>query len=245
MEKIAVAFECPNCHMKKNVRKLHDTPMAKIKCPGCGAELKLTFDVNAEPQTVVVELLQQADIKQPEAPQQQVDKKKNTVYQSMPQTPQVANQVATPPVYKPRVNPQLNGTAPRKGATQLLSHAATYELRHPVFVCRIGGRLNNKVVERYSIGKGAITIGRLDPINVSDIMFDKDPEMSRRSVELSVIPTEFSTVLKLKVLKATNPVTVGFHTLVEGETVALKFNEVFKIGSTNILVTDNPNLKKI
>ena len=230
MEKIAVPFECPNCHIRKNVRKLPATPQAKIKCPGCGEELKLVFDVTADPQTATVTLLSgvETPASQPEAP------RKETVYKAMPEG---FGQV-TPPSDP---GPQPSAA---KG-TQLLSNMSMPELRDPVFVCRLGGRRRNKVEDRYRIGAGTVTIGRIDPVTLSDIMFDRDLEMSRRSVELSVIPTEYETVLKLRVLKATNPVTVGFHTLVEGETMAIHFGEVFTIGRTSIVVTNDPNLKKV
>lgn len=235
MEKIAVSFECPNCHIRKNVRKLPTTPLAKIKCPGCGEELRLDFDINADPQTASVTLLSTSTSGDSEAhtPKQP---RKETVYKEMPP---VAPGPSVPPPYNPGPKP-----AASKG-TQLLSNMQMPELREPVFVCRLGGRKRNKVEDKYRIGAGAITIGRIDPVSVSDIMFDRDPEMSRRSVELSVIPTQFDTVLKLKVLKATNPVTVGFHTLVEGETMAIHFGEIFTIGRTSLVVTNDPNLKKV
>lgn len=245
MEKIAVPFECPNCHIRKNVRKLPATPQAKIKCPGCGEELKLVFDVNADPQTAIVTLLSgvETPASQLEAP------RKETVYKAMPEgfgqvTPPSAPGPAVPPPYNPRPSDPGPQPSAAKG-TQLLSNMSMPELREPVFVCRLGGRRRNKVEDRYRIGAGTVTIGRIDPVTLSDIMFDRDLEMSRRSVELSVIPTEYETVLKLRVLKATNPVTVGFHTLVEGETMAIHFGEVFTIGRTSIVVTNDPNLKKV
>ena len=111
-------------------------------------------------------------------------------------------------------------------------------MREDVYICRLGGKKANKVVERYRVGAGALTIGRRDSQIISDIMFEGDVEMSRRSVEIMVIPTMEGTVIKLKVLKSTNPIVVGYRSLVQGEVVAIHFGEIITLGRTAITITN-------
>ena len=247
MDKISVSFECPNCHTNKMVRKQPEIKAAKITCPKCGQVVKLVFDVTADPQTAVATLMNVG--KEPQAPEPQAVKKKETIYNEIHNSGSEVNEQQyghNTPLNNPgtifdgynQQTPPPPPSSQKKTQMMVNDGNAAPVLREDVYICRLGGKKANKVVERYRVGAGALTIGRRDSQIISDIMFEGDVEMSRRSVEIMVIPTMEGTVIKLKVLKATNPIVVGYRSLVQGEVVAIHFGEIITLGRTAITITN-------
>lgn len=246
MEKITVQFECPNCHIQKKLKKAPEMASGKIICPNCNSVIKIVFNTNADPQTVVSTSLADKP-KEIQPPIPSVAAKKETVYGNVDNI--ISEQIKQDPATSvPLQNKKATTYADVSGITppDYNSHKRTVvvdelknqpRLNQNIFVNRLGKR-GKKIIEKYQIFDGTITIGRQDPVQVSDIMFDNDPEMSRRSVQLSVIPTYQGVVCRLKVLKATNPVTIGTHVLVTGEEIAVSFNEEILLGKTRIIITD-------
>lgn len=241
-EKIVVTFECPNCHQQKKLRKAPELRTGKMKCPNCQTPIKLIFDTEAQPQTATASILQTANNPAESKP----DSKKKTVYGAQqpiappafhnPDSPQTRQDKGHTSYFNPEQEqnmPQNSGKSKTVMAGDLKNQQPP--LQHPLYLNRLGRR--NKIIEKYRIYEGAITIGRQDPIETSDIMFENDPEMSRRSVKLSVLPTWQGTVIRLKVLKATNPVAVANRALVNGEEVAVNINDVIRLGRTILTIT--------
>ena len=92
-----------------------------------------------------------------------------------------------------------------------------------------GGFFSRK---RHELRNGATVIGRNDPEEPSDLMFD-DPTMSCRSVLLEVDGKDGSC--KLSVLRATNPVSVNGVNYPEGSSIYLSFGDTLKMGRTTIV----------
>ena len=86
--------------------------------------------------------------------------------------------------------------------------------------------------KRHELRAGTTVIGRRDLELPSDLMFD-DSTMSRRSVQLLVDARDGSC--QLKVLSATNPVTVNGVAYPEGSSLYLTFNDTLKLGRTVIV----------
>ena len=94
-----------------------------------------------------------------------------------------------------------------------------------------GGFFSRK---HYQLHVGSNVIGRKDKKNPSDVEFD-DPEMSRRSAKVEVIPNEqgeYSFIFTL--IKSLNAVKVNDKQLNPGEEILLKHNDVIVMGKTTI-----------
>ena len=92
-----------------------------------------------------------------------------------------------------------------------------------------GGFFSKK---RHELRNGATVLGRNDPEEPSDLMFD-DPTMSCRSVLLEVDAKDASC--KLSVMRATNPVYVNAVNYPEGSSIYLNFGDTLKMGRTTIV----------
>ncbi len=92
-----------------------------------------------------------------------------------------------------------------------------------------GGFFSRK---RHELRNGATVLGRNDPEEPSDLMFD-DQTMSCRSVLLEVDGKDGSC--KLSVLRATNPVYVNAVNYPEGSSIYLNFGDTLKMGRTTIV----------
>ena len=92
-----------------------------------------------------------------------------------------------------------------------------------------GGFFSRK---RHELRNGSTVVGRNDPEEPSDLMFD-DPTMSCRSVLLEVDGKDGSC--KLSVLRATNPVYVNAVNYPEGSSIYLNFGDTLKMGRTTIV----------
>lgn len=248
MDKITVAFECPNCHIVKKIKKAADMQVGKIKCPSCQTPIKLVFDISVEPQTATASIIANPQSQpSPSAAPTPPASNKSTTFDKPGISDPTANQPATQKknktIYADEATLGIGQTPPPiytgKKATVVVDSVKQQKphLKENVFLNRLAKK-GKKIIEKYQIYEGSFTIGRQDPIIESDIMFDNDPEMSRQSVLLSVIPTYQSPVYRLKVLKATNPVVVGTHTLVHGEEVAVQPNEIFILGHTRLMLTN-------
>lgn len=231
MDKITVPFECPNCHVQKKLKKAPDMRSGKMKCPNCQTQIRLVFDIDADPQTATASIIQEqgaqeqiaAPLNNPAA-----GAKKKTVYEEAPSS-------YSAPANFPEADHGMQ--VPPKSKTVVVGGLRNQpELTQDIFLNRLG-KNGKKIVEKYQIYEGVITIGRYDPVVSSDIMFDHDAEMSRQSVQLSVVPTMQGVVCRLKVLKATNPVTIGTHILVTGEEMAVNFGDVITLGRTRIVIS--------
>ena len=84
----------------------------------------------------------------------------------------------------------------------------------------------------HQLHEGSNIIGRKDPAQPCDIMIDKDPSMSRRSVAITVSYTQKGYTFRLKVLNATNPVMHRGLPLTVGEEVYLNFGDELVLGKT-------------
>lgn len=88
----------------------------------------------------------------------------------------------------------------------------------------------------YNLGMGRNVVGRFDPDDLSDINIKGDKTISRRSVEINVEKTvKEGFTFKLKVLNATNPVTLNGKVLSLDSDVYLRFGDKLMLGKTTLL----------
>lgn len=82
---------------------------------------------------------------------------------------------------------------------------------------------------------GANTVGRNDPMELSDINID-DNTVSRRSllIEVERDDNQSGYRYRLTVVKATNPVTVNSKRLEPGNCIYLNFGDTIKVGNTTL-----------
>jgi len=94
--------------------------------------------------------------------------------------------------------------------------------------CLLWGSLFSK--KKYRLKMGSNTIGRKDSQKPSDLEFD-DPEMSRQSVRIDVMPgNEFM----FNVNKSLNPVMVNGKTIYQGFCIKLRDDDEITMGKTTI-----------
>lgn len=130
----------------------------------------------------------------------------------MPPTPPAAP--AAKPADEPYTETHVVGNHKQKGAGKL---------------AKIGKMFN----DYYELPIGEHTIGRYDETCRSDIQVKGDSYMSRRSICINVTFNSlegFSYLLR--VLQATNPVTLNGHPLANGSETYLNFGDIITLGHT-------------
>lgn len=101
---------------------------------------------------------------------------------------------------------------------------------------RFGGLMGKWSTKVFPLHIGMNTIGRKDDELPSDICFDHDDSMSRRSVSIEVIQKdEKGFLFKMKVLRAANPVLHNEKPLVEGEVIYLNYGDTIVLGRTKLI----------
>lgn len=93
--------------------------------------------------------------------------------------------------------------------------------------------------------EGSNIIGRKDDTSPSDIMIEKDDEISRRSVAINVVYNDEKRdfIYELKVLRNTNPVYVNGRPVGHDEIVRLNYNDIICLGKTNVTFIQNKEKK--
>lgn len=227
MEKIEVTFECANCHARKKLKKNPDMKSGIIVCPECGTKLRLEFDVTASPQTATAYIAANYN-----KSKKSMDEKCTHLGQPSEAPRPKVGETSKPD--KKTVDIRQQGQQqPGSG------YGMPPQGMQNVFITRLGGFRGNTPMEKFKLLGNAITIGREDPSYRSDIMFNHDPEMSRRSVQISMVSDPYyGSMYVLKVLKSTNPVMVGNRPVVIGEEVAIRFGDIIVLGKTRLLFSD-------
>ena len=132
---------------------------------------------------------------------------------------------------------QPSGTAGQNSQppTEPLGHRPTDPLSHDGLsghLVRLKQGLLGKNVS-YTLRPGKNIVGRADETYPSDISIDKDDTVSRRSVEIDVLPNEKGGYrYKLSILKATNPVYVNGSPMQVGEALYLNYGDTLQLGRT-------------
>lgn len=86
--------------------------------------------------------------------------------------------------------------------------------------------------QKYQLFEGTTTIGRYDEIDISDIMIRGDETMSRKSAAIIIEEEDGIYDYKLKVLNATNKVTVNNQRIKEGSETYLDFGDIIILGNS-------------
>lgn len=86
--------------------------------------------------------------------------------------------------------------------------------------------------QKYQLFEGTTTIGRYDEIDISDIMIRGDETMSRKSAAIIIEEEDGIYDYKLKVLNATNKVTVNNQRIKEGSETCLDFGDIIILGNS-------------
>ncbi len=97
----------------------------------------------------------------------------------------------------------------------------------------------------FRLREGANTIGRKDDTSPSDIMIERDDEISRRSIMIDVVYNDEKKdfTYELKVLRNTNPVYVNGRPMGNDEVISLNYNDIICLGKTNITFIQIKNKK--
>lgn len=97
----------------------------------------------------------------------------------------------------------------------------------------------------FRLREGANTIGRKDDTSPSDIMIERDDEISRRSIVIDVVYDDEKKdfIYELKVLRNTNPVYVNGRPMSNDEVIRLNYNDIICLGKTNITFIQIKNKK--
>ena len=95
----------------------------------------------------------------------------------------------------------------------------------------------------YTLQVGKNIIGRYDKDKKSDINRRWDRFMSRRSAEITVIPSENQKgyLYQFKVLNATNKVFLNKKEIGKDESVYLKYDDVIQLGRTKLTFVETKN----
>ena len=79
---------------------------------------------------------------------------------------------------------------------------------------------------------GAVTIGRADDEQPSDIAITGDSSVSRRSAAIEAYPGPHGSTYALRVIKTLNPIRVNDREIMQGESVGLSFGDIIVMGKT-------------
>ena len=111
------------------------------------------------------------------------------------------------------------------------SQPVTPTVRESAGFLQWGGMFSRK---KYTLHEGANIIGRKDKRTPSDLEIE-DPEMSRRSVRIDVIPeSNGNLVYTLTILKSLNPIKINGKAMDEGISLKLRNNDTIVMGKTTL-----------
>lgn len=79
---------------------------------------------------------------------------------------------------------------------------------------------------------GAVTVGRADDSQPSDIAITGDTSVSRRSAVIEAYPGPHGSTYALRVVKTLNPIRVNDREIMQGESVGLSFGDIIIMGKT-------------
>lgn len=209
---IKVPYTC-KCGKKMLVKKKAATRTCSVKCPDCGNEYRIAFDIKADPQTYSF-----------------VDNTVNndTIYmgQSGNKTADSQSQQGKKTEKTRLVN--IDEILPPDFEEDEPVHAAL----GPCDVWLVKLKMFNLSAERYQLKYGETTIGRFDVAEQSDIPIRHDESISRRSVCINITPYSNFTEYRMTVLKATNPVFVNGKKIPEGKYALLANGDKIRLGNT-------------
>ena len=235
MSATILSYPCPSCGQTVKVKAPAVSAAYKIACPHCHhkANIKLPGMDRLGPK------LAAQKAKAPLPPTAQMEVKAAGEIPPTPGTPTpppaprpapapapAPAPVAPPPAPAPApVAPPPSPSAPAK--TNIM----------PGVGARKGAgkleRLGKFFNDSYPLNMGIVTIGRYDEDCPSDIAIKGDQHMSRRSVQIEVA---FDNVqgftYRLRVLSATNPVTLNGQNVCVGADAFLNFGDIIGLGVT-------------
>lgn len=231
--KIEVDFICPYCKSRIQLRKKKEASALNFNCPSCEANLRVSFNVNASPQTYKVE---NEDVR---------EKKGKTVYgritgknRDFDDDPPINRDDDSPKkgeknssktrIYRatPKKEPiAQQNEEPEKHVTP---HKKKRKLKTDIYLTQL--KWFGMKDQQYSLYEGENIVGRYDPEQPSDIAIRGDELMSRRSVVITI--EEEHDIYKLKVLNATNKVKVNGVQVKEGYETYLELGDIITMGNT-------------
>ena len=222
--KIIIDIICIHCGNKVQLQKKRSQEQCKFVCPACKHKLHILFNTTIEPQTYsffsVSPQEHKDDSKKDENPNNQaaenkgqnIDKKK-TIYK------------------KDKSKPHLFDNIPGESEDKPIAKNRP-TLKDTIYLTR--KKMFGFVVERYQLSEGRTIIGREDDEEPSDISLSGDDTISRRSISIDIVADEFGFDYIMKVLNASNPVSVNGKQIYIGEKVYLDFGDIITIGKTNL-----------
>ena len=193
-----------------------------IKCPqnDCGKELNIIFDTNKNPQTYKFIYESKDRGKKKTIYKNQSDKEENEFDNQRGKTIYGKDKHKTPNHHYDDFDEEEEVVTPKKH----------HRLRDRIYLTHIMwfGLRNQK----YQLFEGTTTIGRYDEIDISDIMIRGDETMSRKSAAIIIEEEDGIYDYKLKVLNATNKVTVNNQRIKEGSETYLDFGDIIILGNS-------------
>jgi hypothetical protein len=220
--KVIVEVTCPYCHSKIMMKKKVGLSSMTIKCPqnDCGKELNIIFDTNKNPQTYKFIYESKDRGKKKTIYKNQSDKEENEFDNQRGKTIYGKDKHKTPNHHYDDLDEEEEVVTPKKH----------HRLRDRIYLTHIMwfGLRNQK----YQLFEGTTTIGRYDEIDISDIMIRGDETMSRKSAAIIIEEEDGIYDYKLKVLNATNKVTVNNQRIKEGSETYLDFGDIIILGNS-------------
>lgn len=220
--KVIVEVTCPYCHSKIMMKKKVGLSSMTIKCPqnDCGKELNIIFDTNKNPQTYKFIYKSKDRGKKKTIYKNQSDKEENEFDIQRGKTIYGKDKHKTPNHHYNDLDEEDEVVTPKKH----------HRLRDRIYLTHIMwfGLRNQK----YQLFEGTTTIGRYDEIDISDIMIRGDETMSRKSAAIIIEEEDGIYDYKLRVLNATNKVTVNNQRIKEGSETYLDFGDIIILGNS-------------
>lgn len=256
--KVIIDLVCIYCGSTLQIRKKRGKERCTLNCPCCNHELRVLFNISTDPQ---VYSFLPAEKKAEDTAEKAGDDEnsKDAGEEEEPRRP--ADKFKTVHKKKHKRARYYDGYTPgesdeddeeeneRRGYDDEDDDDDDFEKRRPrkkkpsPEKPRQGRRVNlyitrkklfGLIAERYQLCEGKTVIGRDDADQPSDINIAGDETISRRSVEINVIPDSYGYDYTLKVLSASNPVRVNGKRIERGQKVYIQLGDTITVGHTTL-----------
>lgn len=219
---IKVPIQC-SCGKKLLMKKKQSTVNCSVRCPACGKETRLKFNIQVDPQTY--QIVDDSRLKET-VPVNRDTAQTNPTKKPRPRKVTVLNG----PV-GPFVPPPPGPVVPKEQVDPFWGQPCEATLTQL--------KMFRFTAERFQLKYGETTVGRFDVAKQSDIPVKGDAAISRRSIVLKISKYGSVTEYRLIVKSATNPVKVNSKVVAEGEDILLDNGDIIKLGNTKFRFETN------
>ena len=221
--KVQLKIVCPFCKDMIFLNKKKEISKKIIECPSCKKQLKVIFNVDVTPQTYKV-LIDANSSEKKENPT--IYKKDKDYNKKNNDTDEYGDDYYE---NECRQHCQKNDFCDDDEYIEKPVKSKKH-FRGRAFLTHM--RCLGLYIQRYPLYEGKTIVGRYDLENPSDIAIKGDSMMSRKSIAINIEEEDGVFVVKLKVLRAANPVKVNDIQIKEGHSTYIDDGDIILLGKS-------------